>query len=116
MFTLKVHCWRSEMRALDTAPPVESATVESITEQADHFILAEQVSAWGYVTEGDMSAWEPGSYVDFRAVHTEDGITRPIEPARLIETRNAQGESRWYLVSKAWLLGPTGDTIERLAP
>lgn len=45
-----------------------------------------------------------------------DGKTGGVDilPGRLLcATRNE--EPSWYLASEAWLLGPTGDTVERLA-
>lgn len=92
----------------------------SLKEEYTEFVLADKVISHS-MTKGDkweeeMVAWEPGSYFNILSVtYFDNGETGSIKYAdgRLI-TIERDGKPTWYLVSHAWLLGPTGKTIERL--
>lgn len=44
----------------------------------------------------------------------DDTVSR--QPMTVIMVRFGDGETRTMLVERAWLLGPNGDTVERVAP
>jgi len=107
--------------------------------QADEttlFIPADEVRVHGQVMTIDgqdtMQAWDPGDWFEYRNVHDRgsaevdatsnnptDVITVSLpymlEAGRLILVVK-DGVETWYTASRAWLLGPTGQTIERIAP
>lgn len=85
-------------------------------ERADEstlFIPADQVVVHGEITDESkqMKAWEPGSFFDYKIVSHEDH--KPHWTSRIIEV-TLDGKQTWYLASLAWLMGPTGQTIEKL--
>ncbi len=96
-------------------------------EEAVMFIPAATVTVRGYFEHyiekdqrgpSTMGTWEPGSYLNYLDVtrhdYGEDGETRR-HAGRLIEVVNENVYS-WYLASAAWIMGPNGGTIERVAP
>jgi hypothetical protein len=97
MYTLKIKWWRAD----EVSPAADETTL---------FIAADEIQSHGEVTSDDqMAAWEPGDFQDYR-VAAEGAKVK----GRLIcAIRN--GKSMWYLASCAWVLGPDGRTIERLA-
>lgn len=113
MFTLKVRWRRTMMQTLDNG-----ATIDDELDVADHFIPADRVTVLGH-PDPALSAWATTDYRDMRSIFdTQVGDEVKSEPytgARFIEVEH-NGEHSWYLVTHAWLLGPTGDTIERLPP
>lgn len=131
MFTLKIRWQRVvtqevSLTAVTTQDAVSSidhgnhsAVIDSVEDEATHFIPANSVVVTG-PADPNMRAWSKYDYVDLRS-HVDtpagDGMMKsePMGGARLIEVEHG-GEHSWYLVTTAWLLGPTGDTIERIAP
>jgi hypothetical protein len=84
-----------------------------------YFFPAKLVVAHGYITTSDpkeMSEWNREDYEDLRHLHVlENENQKSLErsPGRLLHLQQG-GIDSWYLASSAWLLGPTGSTIERL--
>lgn len=117
MFIVKIRTQAYERTIpLDDTPPIDSLWDERFV-----FIPAERVDVHG--TPGgsvDLSAWGAGEYVELRSTvtdrtgHGDPGVEHVPESKLICVTW--EGELTWYAVSTAWLLGPTGDTIERIAP
>ena len=90
------------------------------------FVPAERIDTHGAPGESaNLEAWDQddyGHYVSQCVVTTadDDGNTvttsTPREGSRLISTTSEGGETSYWLVSEAWVLGPNGQTIERVAP
>jgi len=113
MFTLKIH-W--------TRHGNSEEPVAGMHDETTLFIPADEVKVHAHVPAGERESqmkhwderlandpWAPG-YFNYLSVGPsgEDG-------GRLIcVVRN--GDQRWYLATAAWLLGPDGGTIERVAP
>ena len=113
MYTLKIHQdITDEVEPLHSGGPT-TGRVEELT----MFFPARRVTCLGgFGPDGPrMTDWAEGSYVDYSDVH-RNGSGEQRGAARLIETIDDEGNFAWYLVSHAWLLGPDGRTIERLAP
>lgn len=118
MFTLKIH--HQQYAHQSDSPP-------TLQDESTIFVLADQVEVHGPLDgsrqghDQIIQDWaihgELADYLDFTVglVQTSDGPQRSYHAGRLIRTDLA-GESRWWLASRAWLLGPTGQTIERIAP
>ena len=87
------------------------------------------------IIDGDepMEHWLEGSYFEYRSVFEQvefdaesgDIVYSEDTGAECIETRISDGRlikvthggvETWYTASNAWILGPTGATIERVAP
>lgn len=103
MFTLKIKWMR-----------FEEGKVAKVVDETTLFIPADRVLVHGEITSLEsMSAWEDGSFMNYAIVNE---CTKEILPSRLIAVE--QGEKTiWYLLAtQAWVLGPTGSTIERVAP
>ena len=96
--------------------------------QADEtvlYIAADHVRTHGPVVEVEgetptMKHWQQADWEDYRnTCDGKDGDLNADGPVRsdgrLIMVER-DGESSWYVASRAWLLGPTGTTIERIAP
>ena len=93
--------------------------------QADEttlFIPADEIRVHGQVIEIDgetpgMKHWQAADWHDYR--HVTDGNLNARGPVhslgRLICVKRDGFES-YYVASRAWLLGPSGGTIERVAP
>lgn len=83
-----------------------------LADETTLFVPADEVHVHGFVEVGSdaMSSWPDGSYLDHRCV-TVSGR----DGGRLIQVSRG-GASTWYLATLAWLLGPDGKTIERIAP
>ena len=85
------------------------------TDQTTFFILADQVRVHGPVTESGMTEWQDVDFYECRiAEELENGETK-LRDGRLIAARLKDVDT-WYTASRAWLLGPDGRTIERIAP
>lgn len=112
MFTLKIH-WNHWEREGDG--PTYS------TDELDLFVAADQVSAHGVIPAGEaderMAAWGPDqwrNHLDVTRTINKSTTTQTYSAGRLIQVVSG-GEMTWYVASHAWLLGPDGRTIERLA-
>lgn len=119
MFTLKIQ-WQRYAEQQGSPPTLQ--------DESTLFVLADQVEVHAALDESNprshdqivrdwSGAGELGDYLDFTEglTSSEDRPSPSYHPGRLIRTDLA-GESRWWLCSRAWLLGPTGQTIERIAP
>jgi hypothetical protein len=124
MYTLKIYWTRYE-------------TVDGIGGVADEttlFIPASEVRVHGHIDAGTreqkMKAWDEGeagyfNYLSVVGVETTTKVddhggevTSRVENedgGRLIHVIRLDGKQEWYLASHAWLLGPNGDTIERVS-
>lgn len=97
---------------------------QSPTRVADEhiiFVPAERVDVHGAPGESvNLEKWdqaEYGHYVSVLVVTDGDVTTStPRHGSRLISTTDAGGATAYWLVSEAWVLGPNGATIERVAP
>lgn len=86
---------------------------DKVVDETTLFIPADLILVHGEITSLDeMENWEAGSFMDYTIVNNN---TKEILPSRLVEVN--QGDTcTWYLASRAWVLGSTGSTIERVAP
>lgn len=102
MFTLKIFWSRHDFE--DGGKLADESTM---------FIQADEVHVQGQQMTSleSMHAWEDGGYFDYAVRVDAEGTFC----ARLIQV-DKDGKSKWYLASHAWLLGPDGKTIERVAP
>lgn len=113
MYTLKVHFTRHE------APAKGEAVV--LTDEWTQFIEADEVTVFAHIkgdeVEQAMHAWETDSYQNaLGAIHYDGTLQNPqFANGRIIQVKR-NGVSRWVLASRAWLVGPDGKTIERIAP
>lgn len=122
-FTLKIHWLR----------------FDEVGIQADEttlFIPADEVRVHGPLISIDgehdpMQQWDPGDFFEYRNIHDRSAVEVQVtssvsvdvltrlpfirEDGRLILVRR-NGVETWYTASRAWILGPTGSTIERVAP
>lgn len=116
MFTLKIHWCRYEREGDVAAWVADEATI---------FVQADQVTAGARMTPEEVDAavatWRDDHsllqvYLTATTVTEADGCTGRYdkEPGRLIHVEH-QGAHQWFVASHAWLLGPDGRTIERLA-
>jgi hypothetical protein len=119
MYTLKIK-WTRHDRVGDG--------LAVVVDEADIFIAADRVRAGGLIRGDDrhgvndgMKAWAPDQFEDYLCVvylhdAKDDSKDSSViyNDGRLIEVRNGS-TTTWFLASHAWLLGPNGDTIERLA-
>jgi hypothetical protein len=116
MFTLKI---RREVYERD------GATLPTLFDQTDVFLPADRVTVNSTIQpDGRLGVIDSfGSHVDdFTGYTFHKAMTSTTaapssehEPARLIHVVH-NGDEHWYLASLAWLLGPDGRTIERVAP
>lgn len=99
MYTLKIRWTRHEQGQL--------------ADETNLFIAADEVHVHAHIPVGSdtMKEWPEGSYFDYRNVV---GSAGDLDGGRLIQVN--KDNSTWYLASLAWLLGPDGKTIERIAP
>lgn len=99
--------------------PKSTMMVPEATEENDIFIPADEVVAAGYVDDESMAAWSPDEWEDHRSSFmqvSDDGREGHTEKyrGRLLQVTTGKRE-RWLVVSVAWLMTSTGDTVERLA-
>lgn len=115
MYTLKI-AWT--LHEFDPNSPGELA------DEATLFIPADLVKVMnsydGEKGKELVSQWvEAGSSLfDYSSVRRNRGDQTQAtyyDTSRLIEVER-NGQSTWYLASRAWILGPDGGTIERVAP
>ncbi len=123
-YTLKIHWTRYER------DPEHNLGVETLKDEATLFLAADKiiVHEWVAGSKADrmVKQWNElgATLFDYLSVSTvvqtvgeTTSRTRSteIEDGRLIEVRKGD-HSESYLASKAWILGPDGRTIERIAP
>lgn len=102
MYTLKIKWWR-------TAPSKEVSHVNEIVDETTLFIPADEVRVHSIITsDNDMTSWQEGDYQDYRVTGPDSRCE-----GRLINVHR-NGKESWYIATNAWLMGPNGDTIERL--
>lgn len=121
MYTLKIRWTRHAWKELD--PP--GTSISSLEDETTLFIPADSVRVHGHIPAGKradvMKHWHesdgshcaPG-YLNYLSV-TDNGDVGDEEPGRLICVVR-DGEESWYTATHAWILGPDGGTIERVAP
>ena len=124
MYTLKIRWTRHEF--VDQELPPDSTHVPnrimSLADETTLFIPADEVRVHAMIEPGKrseaMRSWdENGSgYFNYLAQEeSADGHVGGEQGGRLICVIR-DGVETWYLASHAWLLGPDGGTIERVAP
>lgn len=97
-----------------------------LADESTLFIPADEIRVHGTIVEIDgetpaMQGWEPDGWQDYRCVYDDARLPVNHEFAtkrsdgKLIMVRRDNVET-WYVASYAWILGPTGSTIERVAP
>ena len=89
-----------------------------LADEATLFIPADEVTVHGQlvvIDDDPMQGWEEGSYFEYRSVTADGTADKRVSDGRLIKVRQGETET-WYTASYAWVLGPTGATIERVAP
>lgn len=101
MYTLKIKWFRAE-------------DGKGIVDESTLFLPADSVQVGSEIKSmSEMKAWEWGSFQDY-SIAANDGDHDFIGGTKLVQvTKDSKPE--WYLTSLAWLLGPDGKTIERLA-
>lgn len=112
MFTLKIHFTRHVSDAINKPWRLHDESTTFIA--ADRVVVHAKID--GETWEDDMKHWELDAYSNLLGViNYDNGKTGSVQYAngRLI-TVERNGETAWYLVSRAWLLGPDGKTIEKL--
>ena len=104
-----------------------------LVDEATLFIPADEITVHGELVAipGDdpMQGWQDGSFLEYRSVVIDDvdvalSSSVPCSVSATRERRNdgrlikvvRDGVETWYTASHAWILGPTGSTIERIAP
>ncbi len=92
-------------------------TGEDLVEEHVLFRPAKMVDVFGKIDQNasEMAAWPETSYLDYRNIQRESGGDQRMV-GRLISVTDEDGQQTWYLATTAWLLGPNGSTIERIAP
>lgn len=115
MYTLKIN-WRRWEKVGDVLGQADETTL---------FVPAVEVRVHREIETGQraeaMRAWDENgcgyfNYLSSTTITTGGCIESREDGGRLIEVIMPDGDTRWYLASLAWLLGPNGDTIERIAP
>lgn len=112
MYTLKIKWERLEAVTNGDTTIIS----EEPADEATYFIPADSVKVHGPITSMDqMQAWTQDQFVDCSIKNPRSDSEHTIFQSRLVAV--VHGDSyEWYLVSKAWLLGPDGKTIEKIAP
>lgn len=116
MYTLKIKWMRFEPDT-EYAREHPSASPQSrLADETTLFVLADVVEVGSEVKSLDeMKAWEAGDYLDYSMPFgNDDSDQKLVKGTRLIHVIRSNNDV-WYLASNAWLLGPDGKTIERLA-
>lgn len=102
-----------------------SVAMAQLVDAAEHFIPCRRVTVHqrdDSLGEPDLSEWGELDYADYRHIVYSDHNLGPgetplrHEPGLLIEYETIDGDFEFVLATKAWLLGPDGQTVERLAP
>lgn len=116
MFTLKIHWWREESHDVPDSDDGKGKPIRvgGSVDETTLYIPADEVHVLARILDPktDMRHWHEGQYFNYQSISDEGGRYE----ARLIQVIRKGEDDVWYLASRAWLLGPTGDTIERVAP
>lgn len=103
MFTLKIRWMRYERGEGNLLVTADETTL---------FVPADEVKVHGIVTSMDqMKSWGSGDFLDYAV---RDNDPDAFFSARIIEVNRKNDPTVWYLASHAWVLGPDGQTIERV--
>lgn len=115
MYTLKIKWMRFEKDEDYAAKYPDASPQVKLADEATLFISADQVSVGSEVKSlNEMKAWESGSYLNYSMFMLDGDMDTLMKGTRLIQVIK-DNQDTWYLASHAWLLGPDGKTIERLA-
>jgi hypothetical protein len=108
MFTLKIRWMRYESE--DNGPSV-------VVDETTLFIAADRIAVHASTTSLDtMKAWGQDEYKNYAVeIENPQDSEHTIMESRLIEVTK-DDKVDWYLASHAWIMGPDGSTIERVAP
>lgn len=113
---------------IDVDPDLVTARITSLEDETTLFIPADQVRVHGFIPAGErvqvMKHWHamsdgPGymNYISTTTVISDDGkVGEDREQAGRLICVIKDHEETWYTASHAWVLGPDGGTIERVAP
>lgn len=135
-FVLKIRWTRHETREpekptsyvnadIDVEPDMVTTRIVSLEDETTLFIPADEIRVHASIPAGQrsqvMKHWHesdgshvaPG-YLNYLSV-TDNGDVGGEEPGRLICVVK-DGVESWYTATHAWILGPDGGTIERVAP
>lgn len=132
MYTLKIRQTRHASRPMvtvtgDNVTLAKVPRIDSLEDETTLFIEAKEVRVHGFIEAGTretvMKAWDVDTndngywcYLNTTTVETDNTAETHEDGGRLIQVIKSDGEDQWYLASLAWLLGPNGNTIERVAP
>lgn len=110
MFTLKIYVAR-------IGPPVTPGGPSTLDDESTHFYPCDSVVAHGAIRGNEVSSqmlhWGCSDYTVMLSDNFQaDGSAVQVD-GRLIEYTYDR-VARWVIASSAWLLGPNGQTIERL--
>lgn len=114
MYTLKIRWVRHEKDA-------ESGVV-GVIDETTLFISAVEVRVHRFIAASEreqaMKSWDQAGaeYLNYLCRVDLEGDAGYEDAGRLIQVVKVEGDDEWYLATHAWLLGPNGDTIERIAP
>lgn len=126
MFTVKIRAqvWERTMTTetfSSATGPSPVQTIDSLFNETLHFIPADRIEVNG--TPGssvELDAWGAGEYHEMRSSRIDRTPAGDPDVSFLPESRFItvyhDGDVTFYAASQAWLLGPNGDTIERIAP
>lgn len=121
VMTVKVETDGGEVATAGNVVPV-AETYMQMVDESTLFIPARTVTVHGAIGVGErltkFKSWDEGidgGYMNYLNSF-DTGDTGYEDIGRLIHVVNPEGRDEWYLASQAWLLGPSGDTIERVAP
>lgn len=116
MYTLKIRWMRYERDEEYARKHPDASPQFTLADESTLFIPATQVTVHSEVKSTDeMKAWESGSYLNYSMPYMDnDPVQKLMKGTRLIQVIH-DNKDTWYLASNAWLLGPDGKTIERLA-
>lgn len=85
-----------------------------MVDETSLFIPADEVAAHGQIDSLEkMKGWSSSDFKDY-SIKSEN--TNDIMTSRIIAVVVKDEPTAWYLATQAWVLGPTGQTIERIAP
>lgn len=81
------------------------------------FIPADEVAAHGQIDSLEqMKAWSSSDFKDYSIKSGNRDVNDDIMTSRIIAVVVKDEPTVWYLATQAWVLGPNGQTIERIAP
>jgi len=115
MFTLKIYSARYDA-------PLTSSSRGEVADETTMFVSGDDIAVHALIDTPEQLAgvkdtWERSSATlnDYTSMTTDEQGNLVPMPCRLITVVGA-GPDRWFLASQAWILGPDGRTIERIAP